>query len=195
MVRQDLSAPELRVFRIAPGWERRGLPQWWFTEQGEAAAGESASFREGEGMRDASMRPGMTVTIPSTTLAGQVLAKIDRGTPRSCAATSCRNHGKSGTQDGVKEKMAITPGVFDVICSIREHPDRTCSKSGRRLQAIRAGRAGFLPRRNRPLPRRCPDIPGAFRGEASVCPSRLALRPGPVSPPASFSRHQPVFGA
>ena len=144
-VRQDLSAPELRVLRIAPDWERGWLPRWWFTEQEEAAAGESAALRVGKMMRDASFRPGMTVTMRLATLAGQVFAKVGHGAPRSCDATSWRNHGKSGTQDGVKEKMAITPGVFDVICSIREHPDRTCSKSGRRLQAIRAGRAVFLP--------------------------------------------------
>jgi len=130
-----------------------------------------------------------------TTLAGQVLAKVGHGAPRSCDATRWRNHEKSGTQDGVKEKMAITPSIFDVICSIREHPDRTCSKSGRRLPAIRTGRAAVLPRRNRPLPRRCPVIPGAFRGEASGFPSHLALRPRPVSPPASCSRPQPLFGA
>jgi len=49
MVRQDLSTPEFRVLRIAPGRERRWLPGGWFTEQGMAAAGESAAFRVEKG--------------------------------------------------------------------------------------------------------------------------------------------------
>ena len=48
-VRQDLSTPKLRDLRIAPGRERGGLPGCWFTEQGMAAAGESAAFRVEKG--------------------------------------------------------------------------------------------------------------------------------------------------